>query len=92
MTKTEAREHTMRNRYQYTVRFLGADGGPIESVALLAQSLTVAIDCASAVGAEIGAANFYIAPRAAARNPRPNAVSRHRPDNAPSLDAGPPLV
>jgi len=74
------------------VRFLGADGGTIESVALLAKSLTVAIDCASAVGAEIGAANFYIAPRAEGRNPRQNAVARRRPVIAPSPDAGPALT
>jgi hypothetical protein len=74
----------MSNRYEYMVRFLGADGGPMESAVLQAKSLSVAIDCASAVGAEIGAANFYIARRADGRNPRPIAVTRHRPDQPES--------
>jgi hypothetical protein len=87
MPKPEARERAMINRYEYMVRFLGADGGPMEAVVLLAKSLTIAIDCASAVGAEIGAANFYIAPRASGRNRRPNAVARNRPDVAPFPDA-----
>jgi hypothetical protein len=82
----------MSNRYEYMVQFLGTDGGPMESVALLAKSLTVAIDCANAVGAEIGAANFYIVPRPDGRNPRPNAVTRHRPDVAPASDAGPSVL
>ena len=79
----------MSIRYEYLVRFLSADGGPVESVAVMAKSLTLAIDCASAVGAEIGAANFYIVPRLDGRNRRPNAVTRRRPRVAPSPNAGP---
>jgi hypothetical protein len=81
----------MSNRYEYKVRFLAADGGPVESVVLLAKSLSVAIDCASVVGAEIGAANFFIAPRAHRRNLRPNTETRHGPDIAPFPDARPSL-
>ena len=79
----------MSNRFEYQVRFLSADGGPMECVTLLAKSLTVAIDCATTVGAEIGAANFYIVARLDGGNSRLNAMTGVKPDTAPSPDAEP---
>ena len=69
----------MTNRLDYQVRFLAADGSPMEDVALQAKSLPIAVDCAAAVGLEIGAATFYISPKPEDRSARPNAPGRCKP-------------
>ena len=69
----------MTHRLDYQVRFLATDGSPMEDVALLAKSLPIAVDCAAAVGLEIGAATFYISPKPEGRNARPNAPGRRKP-------------
>lgn len=69
----------MNNRQDYQVRFLASDGSPMEDVILTAKSIAIAVDCAGAVGIEIGAAIFYISPKPGGRNLRPSAAARRKP-------------
>jgi hypothetical protein len=50
----------MNNLHDYRIRFLDAEGTFIEDVPLVAESLSVAIDCAGTIGAEMGAADFFV--------------------------------
>ena len=50
----------MNNLHEYQIRFLDTEGVLMEDVPVLAESLSVAIDCASAIGIELGAADFYV--------------------------------
>jgi hypothetical protein len=54
----------MENLHEYQVKFLNAEGAPIEGVRVLAESLAVATDRASVIAAEKGATNFYITAKA----------------------------
>lgn len=50
----------MDKLHEYQVSFLDADGSLIVDVAVVAESLSAASDCAGAIGAEMGAAKFYL--------------------------------
>ncbi len=79
----------MNNHLDYQVRFLAADGSPMDDVVVTAKSLAVAVGCAGAVGIEIGAAIFTISPKAEGRNSRPSAVARRKPDDYRQSDFDP---
>lgn len=50
----------MSDLYDYEVRFVDPQGEPIEDVALVAQCLAVAVECAGMIAPRLGAAHFYI--------------------------------
>jgi hypothetical protein len=50
----------MNNLHEYQIRFLDTEGVLMGDVPVLAESLSVAIDCAAAIGIELGAADFYV--------------------------------
>ena len=51
---------TMNSLHEYQVSFLDVEGILLEDVAVLAESLSIASDRARAIGAELGAAKFYL--------------------------------
>ena len=73
----------------YQVRFLAADGSPMEDVTILAKSLAVAVNCAGAVGAGIGVSTFYISPMPQAKVSRPGAAARRKPGEYRQSDPQP---
>jgi hypothetical protein len=50
----------MNDLHEYQIRFLDTAGVLMEDVPVLAESLSVAIDCATAMGIKLGAADFYV--------------------------------
>jgi hypothetical protein len=50
----------MNDLHNYQIRFFDPEGGLLEVVPLLAETLAVATDRAGVISAEIGAANFCI--------------------------------
>lgn len=50
----------MNNLHDYRIRFLDAEGTFIDEVSLVAETLSVVSDCAGIIGAEMGAADFFV--------------------------------
>jgi hypothetical protein len=50
----------MNNLHEYQIRFLDTEGVLMENVPVLAESLSVVIDRAAALGIKLGAADFYV--------------------------------
>lgn len=64
----------MNELVDYQVRFLDAEGFLLDDIPLLAESLAVASDCARVIGAEIGAADFFITSKPSLIRSWPNAA------------------
>lgn len=69
----------MNNLHIYQVRFFDPRGALLEVVPLSAETLAVATDCANAIGADIGAANFAITSKPDLCETRSAASSRRPP-------------
>jgi hypothetical protein len=64
----------MNNLHEYQIRFLDTEGDLMEDVPVLAESLSVAIDCAAAIGIELGAADFYVTSNPDGKDVRPRGL------------------
>jgi len=87
MPKVEVALAAMSNPHDYRVRFFDSEGVLIEDVALPAESLVVATDRAEALGAELGAVNFYITSKPDAETGGRVASATARPASARSAKA-----
>jgi hypothetical protein len=64
----------MNNLHEYQIRFLDTEGVLMEDVPVLAESLSVAIDCATAIGIKLGAADFYVTSNSDSKEMRPRGL------------------
>jgi hypothetical protein len=64
----------MDNLHEYQIRFLDTEGVLMENVPVLAESLSVAIDRAAAIGIELGAADFYVTSNSDGKDARPGGL------------------
>jgi hypothetical protein len=64
----------MNNLHEYQIRFLDTEGVLLKDVPVLAESLSVAIDRAAAIGVELGAADFFVTSNSDSKDMRPRGL------------------
>jgi hypothetical protein len=64
----------MNNLHEYQIRFLNTEGVLMEDVPVLAESLSVAIDCAAAISIKLGAADFVVTSNSDRKDLRPRGL------------------